>query len=78
MFKEQKLVLLESNLVLLESNLVLLQICRKTHHMPKLDHSLWSEGHLQVLRKEKYRLVVDTIRFRIICKKSTIEPKVRT
>ena len=45
MFKEQKLVLLESNLVLL-------QICPKTHHMPKLDHSLWSEGHLQVLHIE--------------------------
>ena len=69
---------IEQKLVLLESNLVLLQICPKTHHMPKLDHSLLSEGHLQVLRKKKYRLAVDTIRFRISCKRSTIEPKVRT
>ena len=69
---------IEQKLVLLESNLVLLQICPKTHHMPKLDHSLLNEGHLQVLRKEKYELAVNTIRFRIICKKSTIEPKVHT
>ena len=40
----------------------------------QMDHSLLSEGHLQVLHKEKYRLTVDTIRFRISCKKSAIEP----
>ena len=78
MLLELYFVYIEQKLVLLESNLVLLQICPKTHHMPKLDHFLLSEGHLQVLHKEKYRLAVDTIRFRISCKKSTIEPKVHT
>ena len=78
MVLELYFVFKEPKLVLLESNSVLLKICQNTHHMPNLDHFLLSEGHLQVLCKEKYRLAVDTIRFRLSCKKSTIDPKVRT
>ena len=52
------------------------RIRQKTPQMPNLDHFLLSDGHLKLLCKQKYRLPVHTIRFRVSCKKSTIEPKI--
>ena len=50
--------------------------CQKTPQMSNLDHIRVSYGHLKVENRGKYRLVVDTIRFRVDCKKSRIGPKV--
>ena len=65
MLLELNFVFKEPKVVLLESNLVLLKICQKTPHMPNLDYFLKSFGHLKVLCKEKYQLAVNTIRVRV-------------